>query len=101
MCACMCAGVCGILNVCCHQSMLHLHVIPKMTEVRAILNWKYEKNGDPLIDVASLLLAFLDLGSYNVSVPPSLVYHGKHSTHRLKLRHTSSKPRTSDALNAC
>ena len=47
-----------------------------MTEVRGILNWKYEQNGDPLMDVASMLLAFLDLGSYNVSETPSLVYHG-------------------------
>ena len=57
-----------------------------MTEVRAILNWRYEKNGDPLVDVASLLLAFLDLGSYNVSELPSLVYHGKHYAHHLRTR---------------
>ena len=63
--------------------MLLLHVIPKFTEVRAILNWKYEQNGDRLIDVASLLLVFLDIGSYGVSVPQHLVYSGKHIAHRL------------------
>ena len=61
--------------------MLLLHVIPKFTEVRAILNWKYEQNGDRLIDVASLLLVFLDIGSYGVS--QRLVYNGKHIAHHL------------------
>ena len=56
-----------------------LHSIPKLTEVHAILNWKYEQNGDGLIDVASLLLAFLDIGSYGVSIPQSIVYPGKQS----------------------
>ena len=63
--------------------MLLLHVIPKFTEVCAILNWKYEKNGDRLIDVASLLLVFLDIGSYGVSVLQRLVYTGKHNAHHL------------------
>ena len=66
-----------------HQYVLLLHVIPKLTEIRAILNWKYEQNGDGLIDVASLLLAFLDIGSYGVSIPQHLVYSGKHIAHRL------------------
>ena len=61
--------------------MLLLHVIPKFTEVRAILNWKYEQNGDRLIDVASLLLVFLDIGRYEVS--QRLVYNGKHNAHHL------------------
>ena len=63
--------------------MLLLHVIPKFTEVRAILNWKYEQNGDRLIDVASLLLVFLDIGSYGMSIPQRLVYTGKHNAHHL------------------
>ena len=63
--------------------MLLLHVIPKFTEVRAILNWKYEQNGDGLIDVASLLLVFQDIGSYGASVPQRLVYNGKHNAHHL------------------
>ena len=63
--------------------MLLLHVIPKLTEVRSILNWKYEKNGDTLIDVASLLLVFLDIGSYGMSIPQRLVYNGKHNAHHL------------------
>ena len=49
-----------------------------MTEVRAILNWKYEKNGDGLIDIASLLLAFLDIGSYRVS-DQRIAYPGTHN----------------------
>ena len=55
-----------------------LHSIPKLTEVHAILNWKYEQNGDGLIDVASLLLAFLDIGRYGVSISQRFVYPGKH-----------------------
>ena len=62
--------------------MLLFHVI-KFTEVRAILNWKYEWNGDRLIDVASLLLVFLNTGSYDVSIPQRLVYNGKHNAHHL------------------
>ncbi len=61
--------------------VLLLHVIPKFTEVRAILNWKYEKNGDTLIDVASLLLVFLDIGGYGVSVLKGPDYTGKHNVH--------------------
>ena len=65
------------------QYVLLFHVIPKFTEVRAILNWKYEKNGDTLIDVASLLLVFLDIGSYGVSKPQRIVYTGKHNAHHV------------------
>ena len=51
-----------------------------MTEVRAILNFKYEMNGDPIMDVASLLLFFKDKGNY--SAKSEIVYHGKYcSTH--------------------
>ena len=56
------------------------NVILKLKEVRAILNWKYEKNGDRLIDVASLLLSFLDKGRYSMSVPQQFTYAGKHNT---------------------
>ena len=63
--------------------MLLLHVIPKLTEVRAILNWKHEMNGDMLIDVASLLLVFLGIRGYGVSKPQRLVYTGKHNAHHL------------------
>lgn len=49
-----------------------------MTEVLAILNWKYEQNGDGLIDVASLILSFQDLGSYSVMAPQGIVDPGKH-----------------------
>ena len=49
-----------------------------MTEVCGILHWKYEKNGDPLMDVSSLLLPFMDIGSYDVEGPVQLVYTGKY-----------------------
>ena len=48
-----------------------------MTEVRAILHWKYEKNGDPLMDVSSLLLPFMDIGSYTIEEPVDFVYSSK------------------------
>ena len=48
-----------------------------MKEVRAILNWKYEQNGDPLMDVASLLLPFMDIGNCTVQKPLQLICPGK------------------------
>ena len=59
------------------------NIIMKLTEVRAILNWKYEPNGDGLIDVAALLLVFQDIGSYRVA-DQRIVYPGKHDATLLR-----------------
>lgn len=54
--------------------ILHLPLPHKMT-VQAMLNFKYAKNGDPLVDVASLLMVFLKPG--NRSVSSGLLVSGK------------------------
>lgn len=36
-------------------------------EVKAMLNFKYDNNGDFLMDIASMLMAFQKTGDYSVS----------------------------------
>ena len=42
--------------------------------VKAILNFKYDANGDPLMDIASMLMIFSKSGDHSVS---HLTVHGK------------------------
>ena len=80
---CVCVfDICELYCVCaCVNYCVCLCLSLKLTDqVCAILNWKYEKYGDPLIDIASLLQVFLNLAGYSgysVSVKSSLVCEGK------------------------
>lgn len=62
-----------------------------MTEVQAILHWKYEENGDPVMDVASLLLPFMDIGNVTVEGPVQLLHQGMECMHlhHFSLSHTN------------
>ena len=36
-------------------------------DVKAIIDWKYELNGDPMMDLACLLMVFLSPSDYNMA----------------------------------
>ena len=46
-------------------------------KVKAVVNFKYARNGDPLVDVASLLMVFLKPGSRAMCAPVRLLVSGK------------------------
>lgn len=57
--------------------ILHLCITLKLTEVVGILGWKFEGDGDGLIDLASLLITFKDPGNCKLVVLSQILYPGE------------------------